>query len=108
MASMAQGGAKFAGQSAGSGAATHPALLVRGLAVEARASIDRLSDEVAAQILATVPELAADADLRGPVLDASVAGLAELVAVLAEPERPVDGEPPPGLMAIVGALVRRG
>jgi DNA-binding PucR family transcriptional regulator len=79
-----------------------------GVAGALRADLAPLTVRIDAAVLAAVPALAADADIRLALERSTEANLADLLALLADPGVPVDRGVPPEALSLASALVRRG
>jgi DNA-binding PucR family transcriptional regulator len=79
-----------------------------GVAGSLRGSLQSLAARVDAAVLAAVPALSADADIRIALERSTEANLADILALLGDPGLPVDGGVPPEALSLAGALVRRG
>ena len=73
-----------------------------------RADLPPLTARVDAAVIAAVPALAADADIRLALERSTEANLADILALLADPGLPVDSGVPPEALSLAGTLVRRG
>ena len=73
-----------------------------------RADLQPLAARVDAAVLAAVPTLSAETDVRMALERSTEANLADILALLAEPALPVDTGVPPEALALATALVRRG
>jgi DNA-binding PucR family transcriptional regulator len=78
------------------------------LAGTLRDELRSLCTRVDAAVLAAVPALGEDADVRGALERSTEANVADLLALLADPELPVDRAVPPEALALATTLVRRG
>ena len=79
-----------------------------GVARSLRANLQPLAARVEAAVLAAVPALSADADIRLALERTTEANLADILLLLADPGLPVDSGAPPEALSLAGALVRRG
>jgi DNA-binding PucR family transcriptional regulator len=79
-----------------------------GVAGSLRASLQPLTARVDAAVLAAVPALSADADIRLALERSTEANLADILALLGDPGLPVDSGVPPEALSLAGTLVRRG
>jgi DNA-binding PucR family transcriptional regulator len=79
-----------------------------GVAGALRANLQPLAARVDAAVLAAVPALSADADIRLALERSTEANLSDILALLADPRLPVDAGVPPEALSLAGALVRRG
>jgi DNA-binding PucR family transcriptional regulator len=73
-----------------------------------RANLQPLAARVDAAVLAAVPALSADADIRLALERTTEANLADILLLLADPGLPVDSGVPPEALSLAGTLVRRG
>jgi DNA-binding PucR family transcriptional regulator len=73
-----------------------------------RADLQPLAARVDAAVLAAVPTLSADPDIRLALERSTEANLADILALLAEPALPVDTGVPSEALALATTLVRRG
>ena len=73
-----------------------------------RADLQPLAARVDAAVLAAVPALSADPDIRLALERSTEANLADILALLAEPALPVDTGVAPEALALATTLVRRG
>ena len=73
-----------------------------------RADLRPLAARVDAAVLAAVPALSADPDVRTALERSTEANLADVLALLAEPALPVDAGVPPEAVTLATTLVRRG
>jgi DNA-binding PucR family transcriptional regulator len=73
-----------------------------------RADLQPLAARVDAAVLAAVPALSAEPDIRLALERSTEANLADILALLAEPALPVDTGVPPEALALATTLVRRG
>jgi DNA-binding PucR family transcriptional regulator len=73
-----------------------------------RADLQPLAARVDAAVLAAVPALSADPDIRLALERSTESNLADILALLAEPALPVDTGVPPEALALATTLVRRG
>jgi DNA-binding PucR family transcriptional regulator len=73
-----------------------------------RAGLQPLATRVDAAVLAAVPALSSDADIRLALERSTEANLADILALLGDPGLPVDSGVPPEALSLAGALVRRG
>lgn len=73
-----------------------------------RDNLQPLTARVDAAVLAAVPALSADADIRIALERSTEANLADVLALLADPDLPVDRGVPPEALSLASALVRRG
>jgi DNA-binding PucR family transcriptional regulator len=73
-----------------------------------RTDLQRLTARVDAAVLAAVPALAAEPDIRLALERSTEANLADILTLLAEPALRVDTGVPPEALALATALVRRG
>jgi DNA-binding PucR family transcriptional regulator len=73
-----------------------------------RADLRPLAARVDAAVLAAVPALSADPDVRSALERSTEANLADVLALLAEPALPVDAGVPPEAVTLATTLVRRG
>jgi DNA-binding PucR family transcriptional regulator len=78
------------------------------VASDLRADLQPLAARVDAAVLAAVPALSAEADIRLALERSTEANLADILALLAEPALPVDTGVPAEALALASALVRRG
>jgi DNA-binding PucR family transcriptional regulator len=78
------------------------------VASDLRADLQPLAARVDAAVLAAVPALSAEADIRLALERSTEANLADILALLAEPALPVDTGVPAEALALATALVRRG
>jgi DNA-binding PucR family transcriptional regulator len=81
---------------------------IAAVASALRADLKPLCARVDAAVLAAVPALSADPDIRLALQRSTEANLSDILALLAEPALPVDAGVPPEAMALATALVRRG
>jgi DNA-binding PucR family transcriptional regulator len=85
---------------------------VREAMVEAagalRDELKQLRERVGFAVIAAVPALDADADVRRARERSADANLVDLLAMLADPALPIDGRVPPESLALASTLVRRG
>ncbi len=79
-----------------------------GVAGAMRAGLQPLAARVDAAVLAAVPALSSDGDIRLALERSTEANLADILALLAEPALPVDTGVPPEALALATTLVRRG
>jgi DNA-binding PucR family transcriptional regulator len=79
-----------------------------GVAGALRDNLQPLAARVDAAVLAAVPTLSADADIRLALERSTEANLSDILALLADAELPVDTGVPPEALSLAGALVRRG
>jgi DNA-binding PucR family transcriptional regulator len=79
-----------------------------GVAGALRADLAPLTARVDAAVLAAVPALSADADIRLALERSTEANLADILALLADLGVPVDSGVPPEALSLASALVRRG
>jgi DNA-binding PucR family transcriptional regulator len=79
-----------------------------GVAGALRPDLAPLSARVDAAVLAAVPALSADADIRLALERSTEANLADVLALLADPGVPVDSGVPPEAISLASTLVRRG
>jgi DNA-binding PucR family transcriptional regulator len=79
-----------------------------GVAGALRADLAPLTARVDAAVLAAVPALSADADIRLALERSTEANLGDILALLADPGVPVDSGVPPEALSLASALVRRG
>jgi DNA-binding PucR family transcriptional regulator len=73
-----------------------------------RADLQPLTARVDAAVLAAVPTLSAEPDIRLALERSTEANLADILALLAEPALPVDTGVAPEALALATTLVRRG
>jgi DNA-binding PucR family transcriptional regulator len=79
-----------------------------GVAAALRANLQPVAARVDAAVLAAVPALAADADIRLALQRSTEANVADVLALLGDSDLPVDGGVPPEALSLAGVLVRRG
>jgi DNA-binding PucR family transcriptional regulator len=79
-----------------------------GVAEALRADLRPLAARVDAAVLAAVPALAADADVRLSLQRSTEANVADALALLGDHTVPVDSGVPPEALRLAGVLVRRG
>jgi DNA-binding PucR family transcriptional regulator len=79
-----------------------------GVAGAMRADLQPLAARVDAAVLAAVPALSSETDIRLALERSTEANLADILALLAEPALPVDTGVPPEALALASTLVRRG
>jgi DNA-binding PucR family transcriptional regulator len=79
-----------------------------GVAEALRADLAPLTARLDVAVLAAVPALSADADIRLALERSTEANLADILALLADPDVPVDSGVPPEALSLASALVRRG
>ena len=73
-----------------------------------RADLQPLAARVDHAVLAAVPALAADADVRLALRRSTEANVADVLALLGDAGLPVDSGVPPEALSLAGVLVRRG
>jgi DNA-binding PucR family transcriptional regulator len=78
------------------------------VARDLRGDLQPLAARVDAAVLAAVPALSAEPDIRLALERSTEANLADILTLLAEPGLPVDTGVPPEALALATALVRRG
>ena len=78
------------------------------VANDLRDRVGSLAARVDGAILAAFPALAGAADLRPALQRSTEANLADVLAMLADPEIPLDTGVPPDALSFTGTLVRRG
>jgi DNA-binding PucR family transcriptional regulator len=81
---------------------------LEGVAGALRDNLQPLAARVDAAVLAAVPALSADADIRLALERSTEANLSDILALLADPGLPVDAGVPPEALSLAGTLVRRG
>ena len=81
---------------------------VAGVAGALRGNLQPLAARVDAAVLAAVPALSADADIRLALERSTEANLVDILALLADRALPVDVGVPPEALSLASALVRRG
>jgi DNA-binding PucR family transcriptional regulator len=81
---------------------------LRSVAGHLRAELQPLAARVDAAVLAAVPALAADADVRLALQRSTEANVGDVLALLGDPEVPVEIGVPPEALSLAGMLVRRG
>jgi DNA-binding PucR family transcriptional regulator len=94
------------------GGRSHDEDAVRAALTDAAAAlrdgIGPLRDRITAAVAAAVPAVAADADVRRAREHSTEANLADLLALLSDPELPVDSGVAPEALGYATTLVRRG
>src|SRR5687768_4765875 len=78
------------------------------VAAAMRDDLQSLAARVDAAVLAAVPALSAEPDIRMALERSTEANLADILTLLAEPALPVDTGVPPEALALATTLVRRG
>jgi DNA-binding PucR family transcriptional regulator len=73
-----------------------------------RSDLPPLTARVDAAVMAAVPALSADSEIRLALERSTEANLADILALLADPGLPVDSGVPPEALSLAGTLVRRG
>ena len=79
-----------------------------GVAGGMRADLETLAARVNGPVLAAVPALTADPDVRLALQRSTEANVADVLALLGDPAIPVDSGVPPEALSLAGMLVRRG
>jgi DNA-binding PucR family transcriptional regulator len=86
--------------------AVHAAL--NAVAGALRSDVQQLAARVDGAVLAAVPALAADADVRLSLQRSTEANVADVLTLLGDPGVPLDSGVPPEALSLAGVLVRRG